>query len=570
MYKSAIPCLLLLLIACGGKPERAEFRSLSSPEGLAALNASFEKRVEKVGDNIHVAIGYGLANSIMIEGDDGLIIVDTMESVEAAQEVMAAFRAISDKPIAALIYTHNHADHVFGSGGFIPMDSDVLVIAHDTTSAYIDRIVNILRPIITTRSMRMFGNFLDDEASINDGIGPKLVMDEESLIDIRRPNRTFSDRLEITVAGVDLLLVHAPGETNDQIFVYLPKEKALLPGDNIYRTFPNLYTIRGTPYRPVDTWIKSLDAMRDLQPEVLIPSHTSIIRGGEAVQEALTTYRDGIQFVHDQTIRLMNHGLTPDQLVERIKLPPHLAESPYLQEYYGTVAWSVRSVYDGNLGWFDGNPTNLFPLPPVEQAQNYADLAGGVDRLRQRCLDAVEAGEHQWALELSDYLLALDPEDTKARDARVEALTALGESAGNPNARHYYLTRAAELGQGLKIGRMGKNPVELVHSFPMQGFFDSLRVRLIPEESLDVNQKVSFTFPDTKEAYTIHVRRGVAEIRQGAAEDADIRVTVKATVFKEMAAGFRGKAMTLVRDFDVEGGTFDLVGFFGMFESDEP
>jgi len=556
--------ILLLGLAACSSPEQAKFEPLTSPSGLEELGKSFAQRVEKVHEGLYVAIGFGLANTIMIEGESGLIIVDTLESEDAAKQALAAFRQISDKPVSAIIYTHNHADHVFGAGVFAE-GRDIPVYAHETTSYYIDRILNQLRPIISRRSMRMFGNLLDDEDAVNDGIGKKLKIDMDSNFALLRPTQTFRDTLDLEIEGVKLELVFAPGETNDQLFVWLPKTKTLLSGDNIYKTFPNLYTIRGTPYRDVTKWVASLDMMRARKPEFLVPSHTNTVTGRDEIYRVLTDYRDAIQYVHDQTIRLMNDGLTPDELVEQIQLPPHLAGSPYLAEYYGTVAWSVRSIYDGNLGWFDGNPSNLFPLSPLERAKKHAAMAGGTDKLLALAEKALADKEYQWALELTDHLLLLDGINKRVRAARVTALTRLGELEGNPNARHYYLTSAAELGQGLQIKRMGKTPKQMVHGFPTESFFRFLAVSLDPVASADVNTKVGFHFPDTKEDISIHVRRGVAEVQIGPADDLDIKVTVNAAIFKEMSAGMRNKAITLAKDFKIEGGTFDLIGFFRLF-----
>ncbi len=258
---------------------------------------------------------------------------------------------------------------------------EVDVYAHATTSYYIDRVVNVIRPAISLRSARMFGNLLPrgEDGVVNAGIGPFLDLRTVSLI---RPNLTFDDRLEVELAGIRLELVHAPGETDDQIFVWLPEKKVLLPGDNIYKAFPNLYTIRGTPYRDVLDWVRSLDRMRALEPEHVVPSHTRPFSGRDNVRQILTAYRDAIQFVHDQTIRGINRGLTPDELVATVRLPPHLAEHPYLAEHYGTVEWSVRSVFSGYLGWFDGDAATLSPASPAERARGLAELAGGVEERR--------------------------------------------------------------------------------------------------------------------------------------------------------------------------------------------
>ena len=150
-----------------------------------------------------------------------------------------------------------------------------------------------------------------------------------------------------------------------------------MPGDNIYKTFPNLYTIRGTTHRDVIGWVSSLDKMRSYEPEYIFPSHTKPIIGSEDTMEALTIYRDAIQYVHDQTIRLMNEGYYPDQIIEMVELPASIKSSPYLSEFYGTVRWSVKSIFNGYLGWFNGNPADLDPLSRKEEAQRLAKLVGG-------------------------------------------------------------------------------------------------------------------------------------------------------------------------------------------------
>jgi len=557
------------LTGCNKGPEKAQFKALSSVEGLKKHSLEFKKRVEKVCDGVYVAIGYGLANSIMIEGDDGVIIVDTLESVETARAVRREFEKITKKPVAAVIYTHYHPDHVFGASVFADRP-DIPVYAHASTSALIDRSVSVLRPVITRRSMRMFGCFLPDDAIVNAGIGMRLAIDKNSTIGFVRPNHTFSDTLSDTVAGIRITLVHAPGETPDQLFVWLPDKKTILAGDNIYKTFPNLYTIRGTAYRDVKKWVASLDKMRAFHPEFLVPSHTGPIRGADEIYRVLTDYRDAIEYIHEQTVRGMNMGMTPDELVEYVKLPPRLAKSPYLQEYYGTVAWSVRSLFDGYLGWFDGNPTNIFPLSPIEKARHMADLAGGIDALMKKAEDAAEKGDFQWVLNLTDYLLCLSPGNKEAKSLRVKALTELGKRSANPNARHYYLTCAAELGQGLVIWEPGKElgrpKPEMVHSLPMDRFFDAMVVNLDPVKSADVNITVGFIFPDTGEHYSVTVRQGVCEVRPEAALKPDITVKIKSSVWKEMLAKLRNPIVTIATKCDIRGGKLSFLKFMALFD----
>ena len=227
-------------------------------DDLIQHSNEFDKRVYSFDNGLHLAVGYGIANSIMVEGIDGNIIIDASDSVAEAEEVYSHFSKINSNPIKAIIYTHNHGDHTFGAAYYYNLDEEKpMVIAHESTSEYVERIMGILNPIISKRSSRMFGTELPSGDVINVGIGPYLGV-SQSPIGYIKPNITFTDELKINIAGVDIELYHAPGETNDQLFVWLPKHKALMPGDNIYRTFPNLYTIRGTPHRDVKVGLKAL------------------------------------------------------------------------------------------------------------------------------------------------------------------------------------------------------------------------------------------------------------------------------------------------------------------------
>lgn len=566
---------LTALVAAGGascKGDAPEPLNVGAHAGLVAHSAEFEKKVYEVTEGVYVAVGYGLANSILIEGDGGLVIVDTMESLESAQAVRAEFKRISDKPILAVVYTHNHADHVFGARAFVEEGSrSVPIYAHETTNYYIDRVVNVIRPAISRRSMRMFGNYLPEGGLINCGIGPRLFAGHGGgTVALLRPTHTFADELDLQIGGVKLKLVHAPGETDDQLFVWLPEKRTLLAGDNFYRSFPNLYTIRGTPYRDVMKWVRSLDRMRELRPEHLVPSHTRPLSGVEHIHEQLTAYRDAIQYVHDQSIRGINAGLGPDELVQTVRLPPHLAASPWLQEYYGTVEWSVRSIFSGYLGWFGGDAAYLSPVGTQQRARLMAELAGGEGELRRRADEALAAGRFRWAAELADYLLRLEPGDRGLRLLKAEALKALGERAISSNGRNYYLTQALEFSDEIDIGAeqalLGV-PMDVVYSFPLEGIFRAMAVRLDPEKAADVDQVVGFRFPDTDEGFTIRVRRGVAEIQARFPEDPDVSLTLSSRTWLDILLGQRSAVVALASDdVGIEGSALELIGFLRLFD----
>lgn len=558
-----------ILSACHDRPAPEEHPPVDSHAELAAHSAEFRREVIRVTDGVHVAVGFGLANSILLEGDDGVVIIDTMESMEAAAAVKAEFDRITAKPLRAIIYTHNHADHVFGARTFT-QDRPVPVYAHDLTNRALDRVLTVVRPAIYTRSMRMFGNYLEPSEVINAGIGPFLATGHgQGTLGPVRPTDTFADRVSLTIAGIELTLVHAPGETDDQLFVWLPRRKVLLPGDNIYKAFPNLYTIRGTPYRDVTEWVRSLDMMRALRPEHLVPSHTRPLSGAEAIGATLTAYRDAIQFVHDQTVRAMNQGLTPDAIVQRVQLPPHLANHPYLREYYGTVEWSVRSIFDGYLGWFGGDAAYLSPLGPVERAARLAALAEGQTSLLDAARAAAKQGDHRWAAELADHVLRLHPDLEEARQLKAQALRTLGAAHPSANGRHYYLTQALELEGAVAITEPDPSalPIEFVRDLPIASVMNAIAVNLDPERSADSNQVLGFRFPDLDAGYTIHVRHGVAEVQPVFPDQPDITVTVDSLVWKDILMRRRNAlAAFATGEVQVTGGTLALVNFLRLFQ----
>jgi alkyl sulfatase BDS1-like metallo-beta-lactamase superfamily hydrolase len=417
----------------------------TNEEKLIAHSDEFRPEIIKVTEGVWVAVGYALANSVLIEGADGVIIVDTTESKAAARVVKAEFDKLTKKPVKAIIYTHNHYDHINGSEVFAG-DARPEVYAQELLEMLVVQSNAEVGAAMQPRNLRQFGTLLPDDARPNAGIGPKLVLDPGGALSYVKPTKTFDDQLEFTAAGLRVKLVHAPGETDDQLYVWLPEKKVLCVGDNYYLAFPNLYAIRGTPYRDVRKWRDSVDLVISENPEFLVPSHSRPLAGAGRIREVLTDYRNAIDSVYTQTIAGMNRGLTPDQLVQEVKLPEALASKPYLQQFYGTVPWAVRSIFAGMLGWFDGNPTNLFPLAPKDRAERIAALAGGKDALLQGLRDAEKAGDHQWAAELADTVLAYDPASAEAKSIKAQALIALGRQQISANARNYFMTSAMQLG----------------------------------------------------------------------------------------------------------------------------
>lgn len=542
---------------------------------LAAHTAEFAPpKVYEPAPGVFSAVGYGIANSIMVVGKSGVVIIDTTDSLEEARKVWAEFAPrAGGKPVVAIIYTHNHNDHINGAAGF-PLARGGKVIAHETLLREAAKWNGVAAPAIAARAARMYGVFLPKgtpDGFVNVGIGPYLsAFGGGGAGGFIAPTVTFKDRLELTLGGERFVLEHAPGETEDQILVWMPARKILFPGDNVYKAFPNLYTIRGTSYRDPVQWAASVDRMRTLKPEVLVPSHTRPIVGAPAIMGTLTNYRDAIRFTHDQAVRWMNAGLSPDEIVEKVKLPAHLAADPYLFEHYGTVEWSVRSVVTGYMGWFGGDPASLSFDAPDVRAKEIVALAGGAARALVQAQTAYDEGRWKWTAELAGHVGRADPALKPQADAlQARALRQLGYDSVSPNGRNYYLQRAAELekkapGWAQVIGaRQGGAQAA---GLPAAAIVATFPVRLNAEKAAVVERSMGLRLAGEGD-WTIGVRRGVAETSVGIAMEAPLVVAAaKADWVGALASPAAMQAALASGKVRIEKGSpADLAAFLDLF-----
>lgn len=410
-------------------------------EQLRASSAEFRKEVIEITDGVFAAVGYSASNVTLIQGDKGSVIVDTSANPVDAMAIVDAFGNRFVRPVLAIIYTHNHPDHSGGASVFAGSDNPEIV-SHQTLVESGPEFARGPRD-----GGDAFGTKLADHLFINAGTqleyGRVTPHTREGFLP---PTLTFRGESEvIELAGVQMQLIHTPGESPENIAIWIAGKGVLIPGDDFLKSYPNLSPIRGLKLRPPETWIASLDKMLALNATYMVQGHMRPILGKGEVRTALTDYRNGIKTVLDQTLAGIKQGKTPDELVEEVKLSPELSNSPYLQEYYGTVAWAVRGIYADYVGWFDGNATNLNPLPAAERARKMLDMAGGVENIIARARESIEAGEFQWAAELIDHVLAVDPVNMAAKEIKAQTLTELGERQINATARNYYLTTAQYL-----------------------------------------------------------------------------------------------------------------------------
>ena len=422
---------------------------MSAHPDLIAQNAQFEKKIHTLAPNIYSAVGYAASNVHLLVGTDGIVVIDTTETTQAAENILSDFGAISSLPVTTIIYTHSHRDHISGASVFAA-GKDVEIIASDNFTSDlvgVDQVRPAPNGALMARTKRQFGISLPPEERVSLGVGPGDRPMKGMGAGYIEPTMRVAETTQIVREGFALELAKAPGETPDHLVIWLKSERILFSGDNFYHAFPNLYAIRGTSYRDFDSWADTMDQLMAYRPDVLAPGHTNPIIGSAEIVEALTAYRDAIRHVTQTTVDGMNKGLDPVTIASKLRLPDDLAEKPFLTEFYGHVGYASRAYFAGTLGWFDGNPTSLGQLPPEAEAAKIITLAGGAANVLEAARKALEDGELQWAMELADRLIAVKSELDAAIMVKTTALRALADQTVNAPTRNYYFLSARELEQ---------------------------------------------------------------------------------------------------------------------------
>lgn len=352
------------------------------PARLTAHARTMAQGVYQVAEQFYVAVGYGQSNMTMVVGTEGVLLIDCLETEEHARQALSDLRRFSDKPIRALIYTHSHPDHISGVRALLdPAEVDqghIEIYAHERLTTVIrgNPSLGLMPPL---RLAYTFGLDLDrgPEGCVETGLGTQFGIGTTGFLP---PTATFQGSLDLKVAGIRVQLREAPSESDDEIVLWFPDQGVLHAADVIQgETLPNLYPLRGAVRDPLQ-WMRAVDLLRAYDAQALIVGHGRPLVGQGEVQELLLAYRDAMQYVHDQTVRLMARGLTPDELVEVVTgLPPRLRDHPWLGEFYGTVKQTVPQIYANYYGWFAGDPTFIDPLPRRERSARYVAAMGGRD-----------------------------------------------------------------------------------------------------------------------------------------------------------------------------------------------
>ena len=476
----------------------------------------FTPKLWTVTDRVHCAVGFGLANSTAILAPDGLVIVDTGESIEEAGDHVTAIRAVTDLPVRAVIYSHSH--YVDGTAAWRNESEDAFPIwGHERIPETRSDVAGEFGPAYIRRVCLQFGLFLPKEgpdAMPNHGIGPFFF-------NPNHPERTpgflpltdpIRGETEAEIAGLRFHFIPAAADSEDSLIIWLPEEGVVI-NNNVWPALFNIYPLRGEIYRDPLLLVEAIDRIRELDPEHLVGVHGPPISGRITVRDTLRDYRDAIQYLWDQTVRGINRGLGPEELAWSVRLPPHLERSPLCRQFYGAVPHHVRQIHNGLFGWYGTDTSELFPHPPQVEAERIVSGFGGRNTVLGQARLALEDDDAPWAARLTTWLLRTDPEDTSARELGAAALRSLAQQTTSANVRSVCLTRARELEGEVNPNFLNDRPApeDRVLAAEPGRFIRALRVQLDPEKSSDVEQTVAWYFEDSNESCALAVRGGVAE-----------------------------------------------------------
>jgi len=534
----------------------------------------------KVTKGVYQLRGYDLANISIVEGKTGIILVDPLTSKQTAKKAMSMItKHFKDKPIKAIIFTHSHMDHFGGALGIMTQseatEKNVRIIApqgflEEATSENI-----IAGPAMARRSMYMYGKRLarSERGHIGSGLGKHPAYGSFGIL---QPTELIEKTgVHKQIDGVEFIFQFAPdSEAPAELTFYLPELKAFCGAELVSKTMHNLYTLRGTKVRDALLWSNYINQALELfgSAEVYFGSHHWPTWGNKEIRSFLKQQRDTYKFIHDQTVRMLNNGMTPREISETIELPKSLQTSFSNRGYYGTLRHNAKAVYQFYLGWFDGNPAHLNPLPKEQSSVKYVEAMGGASELMKKAQISYDNGEYRWVAELLNHLVFAQPNHQEARELLAKSYDQLGYQAESAPWRDTYLSGAYELRHNGP--NKGVDMVQLrniLEQTPVSFFFDSMSVRLKSEEIEGDETTIKIYFTDLQEAHELKIENSVLHHKLTTLDSpADATIKVTKQTYIQMLLGEAGlKDILFSSDIEIDGSTIDLLSFFRLFEKPE-
>ncbi len=495
----------------------------------------------EVTEGLYQVRGYDISNMTLIEGESGVIVIDPLISTEVAAAGLALYaQHRGERPVSAVIYTHSHVDHYGGVRGVV----DEADVTHGRVPVWApDRFMqevvteNVLAgTAMVRRAQFQFGATLPrgPRGQVDAGIGKATSRGTVTLIP---PTHLVTAAVETHVIdGVEIVFQMVPDtEAPAEMNMFFPAFRALDVAENATHNLHNLYPLRGAQVRDGNAWARYLNEAIErfgADTDVVFAQHHWPVWGQARALEFLGVQRDLYKFLHDQTVRLMNHGLKAAEIAERLRLPASLSSTWHVRGYYGTLSHNAKAVYQRYLGWYDANPATLNPLAPVERGQKYVEYMGGAEAAIHRAREDYARGEYRFVAEVMSHVVFADPANTEARGLGADALEQLGYAAESATWRNAYLLGARELRQGPGAG-VARAPVspDVIRAMSPELFFDYLGVRLNGEAAEGKRIVVNWAFDDLARRFVSSVEHcALTWLADRHHDDADATVTLDWTV----------------------------------------
>jgi alkyl sulfatase BDS1-like metallo-beta-lactamase superfamily hydrolase len=501
----------------------------------------------EVVPGVYQVRGLDIANMTLIEGNSGVIVLDTLTSIEGARAAMELyFKHRGKRPVTAVIFSHTHTDHWGGAcgvlddatlaGGKVPIIAPNLFMEHAVSE-------NIIAgPAMLRRAQYQFGPLLAKgvRGQVDCGLGKSMAAGAVALL---RPTDLIMETGDKrTIDGIEFEFQMAPNsEAPAEMHFFIPRYKVLNLAENCTHNFHNLLPFRGADVRDALAWSKYLnEALRMWggKPEAMCGQHHWPVWGRERIDTMIRQQRDLYKFAHDQTIRLMNHGLTAAEIAETIKLPASLEGAWHGRGYYGHIRHNVKAIYQKYLGWYDANPVNLDPLPPVESGKKYVEYMGGADAILARARKDFAQGEFRFVAQAVSHLVFAEPDNQAARAMLADTFEQLGYAAESSTWRNAYLFGAQELRHGMPK-TPGRPPMarETLAALRTEQLWDVLGVRLNGPKAEGKHIVLNWKFTDTGESFALNLENCALTYTEGVqSENADAGFTLERGTLDEVIA----------------------------------
>ncbi|MFC7306480.1 alkyl/aryl-sulfatase [Streptomyces monticola] len=560
----------------GEAPDTAN-ASLWRQGRLAAKQGLF-----KVTDRIYQVRGLDLSNMTLVEGDEGVIVIDPLISAETAAAALGLYRKHrGDRKVTALIYTHPHVDHFGGCRGVLP-DADgadgadgagngVPVLAPE---GFMEHAVSenvYAGTAMSRRSVYMYGAQLPKgpEGQIGCGLGQLISTGTIGLIP---PTRyvTRTGQVE-TLDGVRIEFQMTPGtEAAAEMNFLFPELRAVCMAENATHTMHNIITLRGAQVRDARQWARylgeSIELFGDDKADVAFASHHWPTWGSENITGLLGAQRDLYAYMHDQTLRLINQGLTGREIAEELELPPALADVWANKGYYGSLSHNVKGIYQRYMGWFDGNPAHLWEHPPVAEAKRYVSAMGGLRATIGKARRFSAEGDVRFAATLLNHCVFARPDSRQARSELARVYEKLAYGCENAVWRNFYLTGAQELRVGVAQPDSSTTGGDMLMALSVDQLIDSVAVRVNGPKAWDVELSMDWVLPSLGKVWHLRLAHGVLTYRSGAERDPGAGVTL--TMTKPQLLGLLGGKG--LGDIEVEGDASLLQRLLGVVDKPDP